>query len=213
MIPSSIVKRAEVLTGGASSTYGADAVAGVVNFIMDTEFTGVRFDGQYSASTSTTTLPGHHQRTHRLRRTEYQDQRWSRRLWLSGRQRRTMAARSTARCRSAPGSTTIAATSWAISAIARSMRSSRTGAISAPAASPEQEPIRSAAARPTSAEGNVLCLRRWRRRPSSPSTRTIQETSIPGLAGGAVITSVQLQPVQLLPASGRAVHRRRVRQL
>jgi outer membrane receptor protein involved in Fe transport len=48
MIPSAIVKRAEVLTGGASSTYGADAVAGVVNFIMDTEFTGIRFDGQYS---------------------------------------------------------------------------------------------------------------------------------------------------------------------
>ena len=48
MIPSSLVKRAEVLTGGASSIYGADAVAGVVNFIMDTEFTGIRFDGQYS---------------------------------------------------------------------------------------------------------------------------------------------------------------------
>jgi outer membrane receptor protein involved in Fe transport len=28
--------------------YGADAVAGVVNYIMDTNFTGVRFDGQYS---------------------------------------------------------------------------------------------------------------------------------------------------------------------
>jgi len=28
--------------------YGADAVAGVVNFIMDTSFTGIRFDGQYS---------------------------------------------------------------------------------------------------------------------------------------------------------------------
>jgi iron complex outermembrane receptor protein len=48
IIPSSIVKRIEVLTGGASSTYGADAVSGVVNFIMDTEFTGIRFDGQYS---------------------------------------------------------------------------------------------------------------------------------------------------------------------
>ena len=47
-IPSSLVKRVEVLTGGASSTYGADAVAGVVNFIMDTNFTGIRFDGQYS---------------------------------------------------------------------------------------------------------------------------------------------------------------------
>ena len=47
-IPSSIVKRVEVLTGGASSTYGADAVSGVVNFIMDTKFEGIRFDGQYS---------------------------------------------------------------------------------------------------------------------------------------------------------------------
>ncbi|MBA3666963.1 MAG: TonB-dependent receptor [Sphingomonas sp.] len=47
-IPSSVVKRVEVLTGGASSVYGADAVAGVVNFIMDTNFTGIRFDGQYS---------------------------------------------------------------------------------------------------------------------------------------------------------------------
>jgi outer membrane receptor protein involved in Fe transport len=47
-IPSALIKRVEVLTGGASSVYGADAVAGVVNFIMDTNFTGVRFDGQYS---------------------------------------------------------------------------------------------------------------------------------------------------------------------
>ena len=48
VIPSSLIKRVEVLTGGASSVYGADAVAGVVNFIMDTNFTGIRFDGQYS---------------------------------------------------------------------------------------------------------------------------------------------------------------------
>src|SRR5438874_9946446 len=44
-IPSSLVKRVDVLTGGASSVYGADAVAGVVNFIMDTNFTGLRIDG------------------------------------------------------------------------------------------------------------------------------------------------------------------------
>src|SRR5512139_1488678 len=48
VIPASIIRRAEVLTGGASSVYGADAVAGVVNFIMDTSFEGVRFDGNYS---------------------------------------------------------------------------------------------------------------------------------------------------------------------
>ena len=48
VIPASLIKRVEVLTGGASSVYGADAVAGVVNFIMDTNFTGIRLDGQYS---------------------------------------------------------------------------------------------------------------------------------------------------------------------
>jgi outer membrane receptor protein involved in Fe transport len=46
-IPGALIKRVDVLTGGASSVYGADAVAGVVNFIMDTGFTGIRFDGQY----------------------------------------------------------------------------------------------------------------------------------------------------------------------
>jgi outer membrane receptor protein involved in Fe transport len=47
-IPAAIVRRVDVLTGGASSVYGADAVSGVVNFIMDTEFEGIRIDGQYS---------------------------------------------------------------------------------------------------------------------------------------------------------------------
>ena len=47
-IPSSLVKRIDVLTGGASATYGADAIAGVVNFVMDTDFTGFRLDGNYA---------------------------------------------------------------------------------------------------------------------------------------------------------------------
>ena len=47
-IPALAVDRIDVLTGGASSVYGADAVAGVVNFIMDTDFEGIRLDGQYS---------------------------------------------------------------------------------------------------------------------------------------------------------------------
>jgi len=37
----------DVLTGGASAVYGADAVAGVVNFIMQKNFEGVRIDAQY----------------------------------------------------------------------------------------------------------------------------------------------------------------------
>ena len=47
-VPSALVKRVDVLTGGASSVYGADAVSGVVNFIMDTTFTGLRVDAQAS---------------------------------------------------------------------------------------------------------------------------------------------------------------------
>src|SRR3954454_19601637 len=48
IVPASIIDRVDVLTGGASSVYGSDAVAGVVNFIMDTKFEGVKLDGQYS---------------------------------------------------------------------------------------------------------------------------------------------------------------------
>jgi outer membrane receptor protein involved in Fe transport len=47
-IPAALIKRVDVLTGGASSVYGADAVAGVVNFIMDTNFRGLRVDAQAS---------------------------------------------------------------------------------------------------------------------------------------------------------------------
>jgi iron complex outermembrane receptor protein len=47
-VPAALVERVDVLTGGASATYGADAVAGVVNFIMLKNFEGVRLDAQYS---------------------------------------------------------------------------------------------------------------------------------------------------------------------
>src|SRR5580658_363500 len=43
-IPVALVERVDVLTGGAASTYGADAVAGVVNFVMNDHFEGVRID-------------------------------------------------------------------------------------------------------------------------------------------------------------------------
>jgi outer membrane receptor protein involved in Fe transport len=48
-IPSALVKRVDILTGGASSVYGSDAVAGVVNFVLDTEFEGVRGELYYNA--------------------------------------------------------------------------------------------------------------------------------------------------------------------
>jgi outer membrane receptor protein involved in Fe transport len=47
-VPSALIKRIEVLTGGASSVYGSDAIAGVVNFILDTRLDGLRIDGQSS---------------------------------------------------------------------------------------------------------------------------------------------------------------------
>ena len=47
-IPSQLIDRIEVLTGGASATYGSDAVAGVVNFIMKKNFEGVQIDYQTS---------------------------------------------------------------------------------------------------------------------------------------------------------------------
>lgn len=42
LLPQNLVQRVDVVTGGASAAYGSDAVAGVVNFILDTGFTGLK---------------------------------------------------------------------------------------------------------------------------------------------------------------------------
>jgi len=47
-IPAPLIERVEVLTGGASAIYGSDAVAGVVNFIMNDNFEGVQIDANYN---------------------------------------------------------------------------------------------------------------------------------------------------------------------
>lgn len=47
-VPGALVENVELLTGGASATYGSDAVAGVVNFIMKDDFEGVKVDYQHS---------------------------------------------------------------------------------------------------------------------------------------------------------------------
>lgn len=41
-IPQGLVKRVDVVTGGASADWGSDAVAGVVNFVLDKDFTGLK---------------------------------------------------------------------------------------------------------------------------------------------------------------------------
>lgn len=48
MIPTALISRVDVLTGGASAVYGSDAIAGVVNFIMDNDFEGVQANANYN---------------------------------------------------------------------------------------------------------------------------------------------------------------------
>ncbi|MEZ5735520.1 MAG: TonB-dependent receptor [Novosphingobium sp.] len=50
VLPNLLINRVDVVTGGASAAYGSDAVAGVVNFVLDKNFTGVR--GVAQAGTS-----------------------------------------------------------------------------------------------------------------------------------------------------------------
>lgn len=45
-IPAAAIERVEVITGGASATYGADAIAGVANFILKKDFEGLELDGR-----------------------------------------------------------------------------------------------------------------------------------------------------------------------
>jgi iron complex outermembrane recepter protein len=49
-IPTDLVEKVDILTGGASAIYGADGVSGVVNFILKKDFDGLRVRGQSSIS-------------------------------------------------------------------------------------------------------------------------------------------------------------------
>ena len=50
MIPKSLIARVDVERDGAGPTYGSDAVAGVVNFILDENFRGFNMDSTYGDS-------------------------------------------------------------------------------------------------------------------------------------------------------------------
>lgn len=43
-IPTTLLQRVDIVTGGASAAYGSDAVAGVVNFVIDRKFTGIKLN-------------------------------------------------------------------------------------------------------------------------------------------------------------------------
>lgn len=49
-IPSDLVERIDIVTGGASAVYGSDAIAGVVNFILKDDFEGIKLRGQSGIS-------------------------------------------------------------------------------------------------------------------------------------------------------------------
>ena len=49
-LPANLVKRIEVVSGGASAVYGSDALAGVVNFILKDDFEGLEIEGRYGQS-------------------------------------------------------------------------------------------------------------------------------------------------------------------
>ena len=50
-IPQGLVKSVEIVTGGASAAYGSDAVAGVVNFILDKKYTGLKLAADSGVTT------------------------------------------------------------------------------------------------------------------------------------------------------------------
>lgn len=49
--PQGLIKSVEIVTGGASAAYGSDAVSGVVNFILDKEYSGLKGSVEYGIST------------------------------------------------------------------------------------------------------------------------------------------------------------------
>ena len=50
MIPQLLIERVEVVTGGVSAVYGSDAISGVINFIPDRKFVGVKLQAQAGIS-------------------------------------------------------------------------------------------------------------------------------------------------------------------
>ncbi len=49
-IPAALIERVEIISGGAAAVYGADAMAGVVNFIMKKDFEGIALNSHYSVT-------------------------------------------------------------------------------------------------------------------------------------------------------------------
>lgn len=51
ILPTMLMSRVDVVTGGASAVYGSDAVTGVVNFVLNKKFTGIKLEANAGIST------------------------------------------------------------------------------------------------------------------------------------------------------------------
>ncbi|MCB1625086.1 MAG: TonB-dependent receptor plug domain-containing protein, partial [Pseudomonadales bacterium] len=51
VIPTALIERIDIVTGGASAVYGSDAMSGAINFIMKKDFEGVALDSNFSQTT------------------------------------------------------------------------------------------------------------------------------------------------------------------
>jgi iron complex outermembrane receptor protein len=65
-IPPTLIDRIDILTGGASAVYGSDAVSGVVNFVMKSNYEGLQVDAQASAFEYNDGVPGQITRANNL---------------------------------------------------------------------------------------------------------------------------------------------------
>ena len=54
-IPTALVERTEVVTGGSSAVYGSDAITGVINFIIKDDYEGIGANVQYGSDSATST--------------------------------------------------------------------------------------------------------------------------------------------------------------
>lgn len=61
-VPAFMIKRVDVVTGGASAVYGSDAVSGVINFVLRDDLNGVKTDVQYGFSAHHNDNAGYRQR-------------------------------------------------------------------------------------------------------------------------------------------------------
>jgi iron complex outermembrane recepter protein len=54
-IPTALIERTEIVTGGSSAVYGSDAITGVVNFIMRQDFEGIEAQSHVDFDSTTKT--------------------------------------------------------------------------------------------------------------------------------------------------------------